>query len=161
MKRSILLLSIVASMAGCASVTHDSKHPIKIETKNESGELVAGADCTLTNDKEVTHVKSGEAANVRRSADNLEVVCKYPNTADAKGTAISRVNAGMFGNILIGGGIGAVVDHARGTAYTYPGWLQLVFGKALVFDRRDEKEGQPVPPHVEEEKSAKKANAPQ
>jgi len=85
------------------------------------------------------------------------VVCKYPDTADAKGTAISRVNAGMFGNILIGGGIGAVVDHAC----TYPGWLQLVFGRALVFDRRDEKEGQPVPPHVEEEKSAKKANAPQ
>ena len=31
------------------------------------------------------------------------------------------------------------------TAYTYPTWLQLVFGQTLVFDRRDEKEGSPVP----------------
>ncbi len=52
----------------------------------------------------------------------------------------------MFGNILLGGGIGMIVDHNRGTAYTYPTWIQLVFGKTLAFDRRDEKEGHPVPP---------------
>ncbi|WP_295959458.1 hypothetical protein [Rhodoferax sp.] len=39
-----------------------------------------------------------------------------------------------------------IVDHNRGTAYTYPTWIQLVFGKTLAFDRRDEKEGHPVPP---------------
>ena len=51
----------------------------------------------------------------------------------------------MFGNIILGGGIGAIVDHNRGTAYTYPTWVQLVFGKTLVFDRTAEKEGQPTP----------------
>lgn len=40
--------------------------------------------------------------------------------------------------------IGAAIDHSKGTAYTYPTWIQLVFGKTLVFDRSAEKEGFPV-----------------
>jgi hypothetical protein len=44
---------------------------------------------------------------------------------------------------LLGGGIGAIIDHNKGTAYTYPLWVQLVFGKTLSFDRRADKEGQP------------------
>ena len=50
----------------------------------------------------------------------------------------------MFGNIILGGGVGAIVDHVKGTAYTYPNWIQLVFGKTLVFDRTDENEGTPM-----------------
>ncbi len=52
--------------------------------------------------------------------------------------------AGMAGNIIFGGGIGAIIDHNKGTAYTYPTWIQLIFGKTLVFDRSAEKDGQPV-----------------
>lgn len=37
-----------------------------------------------------------------------------------------------------------IIGHNKGTAYTYPTWVQLVFGQSLVFDRSDEKEGQPV-----------------
>jgi hypothetical protein len=58
--------------------------------------------------------------------------------------AISRANAGLAGNILFGGGIGAIIDHNKGTAYTYPTWIRMVFGKTLVFDRSNEKEGQPL-----------------
>jgi hypothetical protein len=50
----------------------------------------------------------------------------------------------MWGNLIIGGGIGAIIDHNKGTAYTYPTWVQLIFGKTLVFDRTTEKEGQPT-----------------
>jgi hypothetical protein len=81
---------------------------------------------------------------VRRSSKDLDIVCKDPAQADAVGRAISRANAGLAGNILIGGGIGALIDHSKGTAYTYPTWVQLTFGKTLVFDRREEEEGQPV-----------------
>ena len=141
-----MLLSVVAATTGCASVVNDVTHPVKIETKTDSGELVSGAQCTLTNDKASTTAKSGETANVRRSSTDLSVVCKHPDNPDATAKATSRVNGGMFGNIILGGGIGAVIDHNRGTAYTYPTWMQLVFGKSLAFDRRDEKDGQPTPP---------------
>ena len=119
---------------------------MKIETKTEAGVIVAGADCTLSNDKAVTTAKSGETANVRRSNADLEISCKHPTNPDANAKAISRVNGGMFGNIILGGGIGMIIDHNTGNAYTYPAWVQLIFGKALVFDRSAEQDNQPVPP---------------
>lgn len=81
---------------------------------------------------------------MRRSSKDLDIVCKHPENPDASARAISRANAGMFGNIILGGGIGAIIDHNKGTAYTYPTWVQLVFGKTLVFDRNAEKEGKPA-----------------
>ena len=81
---------------------------------------------------------------IRRSSKDLDIVCKTAEQNDATGRAISRANGGMFGNIILGGGIGAIIDHNKGTAYTYPTWIQLIFGKSLVFDRSAEKEGQPT-----------------
>ena len=146
MSKIFLLIPAVILFTGCASVVNDVTHPIKVETKNEAGELIAGAECVLSNERAASSVKSGEIANVRRSNTDLKIECKHPTNPAATATATSRVNGGMFGNILLGGGVGAIIDHNRGTAYTYPTWVQLIFGRALVFDRRDEKDGQPTPP---------------
>lgn len=129
---------------GCASVVNDSTHPMKVETKSATGQIVVGSECKLTNDYGSVSVKSGDTAQVRRSSKDLDIVCKHPENPDAMARAISRANAGMFGNIILGGGIGAIIDHNKGTAYTYPTWVQLVYGKTLVFDRSAEKEGQPT-----------------
>ena len=141
-----LALAAVLSLSGCASVMNDSTHPIKVETKTEDGKLVNGADCKLTNDYGSFNTKSGDTVQVRRSSKDLDIVCKTQEQPDASGRAISRANGGMFGNIILGGGIGAIIDHNKGTAYTYPTWVQLIFGKSLVFDRSAEKEGQPTVP---------------
>ena len=117
---------------------------MKVETKSAAGTLVPGADCRLTNDYGVFNVKSGETVQVRRSSKDLDIICKNSANPDALATATSRANGGMFGNIILGGGIGAVIDHNKGTAYTYPLWVQLTFGKNLVFDRKTEKDGQPT-----------------
>ena len=137
-------VAVTILCTGCASITNDSTHPIKVETKNSAGELVVGADCKLTNDYGSTSMKSGDTAQVRRSSKDLDIVCKHPSNTDANARAISRANAGMWGNIIIGGGIGAIIDHNKGTAYTYPTWMQLVFGKTMIFDRSAEKEGMPA-----------------
>ena len=135
----------VLAMTGCASVMNDVNHGVKVETKTAQGELVKGADCTLTNDYGDASVKSGGSVAVRRSSKDLQITCTGAQ-GEARGRAISRANAGMAGNIIIGGGIGALIDHNRGTAYTYPTFLQLVVGPTLVFDRRDDKDdGTPVP----------------
>lgn len=145
MKKIILAIAIPFLFTGCASVINETSHPMKIDTKTADGKVIMGADCKVTNEYGSVNGKSGEAIKVRRSDRDLEISCTYPDTAEARGRAISRVNGGMFGNIIIGGGIGAVIDHSRGTAYTYPTWVQLVFGKVLSFDRRAEKDGEPVP----------------
>jgi hypothetical protein len=88
-------------------------------------------------------VKTPATVNVRRSSKHLQITCVKAGDADGRGVAISRANAGMAGNIIFGGGIGAIIDHNKGTAYTYPQWIQVVMGKFLSFDRRADQDGQP------------------
>ena len=144
MTKILIVAAMAVSLVGCASITNDSTHPVKLETKTQAGDVLSGADCTLTNDYGTSTAKSGVATQVRRSSKDLDINCKLAGQPDANARAISRANGGMWGNILFGGGIGAVIDHNKGTAYTYPTWIQLVFGKSMVFDRTAEKEGTPT-----------------
>lgn len=147
MKNLKIALAMTATVlaTGCASIVNDSTQPMKVETMGEDGKAVAGADCTLRNDFGTFTVKSGATASVHRSSQDLDISCKDLARPEAVARAISRANAGLAGNIIFGGAIGAVIDHSKGTAYTYPTWVQLQFGKTLVFDRSAEKEGAPVP----------------
>lgn len=144
MIRIAAAVSAALLATGCASIVNDTTQPMRIETQRADGTLVADATCEIGNDYGKVTVKSGATSPVRRSSKDLEITCTAPAHPDAIGRAISRANAGLAGNILFGGGIGAIIDHTKGTAYTYPTWVQLVFGKSLVFDRQNEKDGQPV-----------------
>jgi hypothetical protein len=137
-------VAVLLATTGCASIVNETTHPMKIETAKSDGALIDGAECKVANDYGTVTVKSGETSNVRRSSKDLDITCVHPENPNAVARAISRPNAGLAGNILIGGGIGAIIDHNKGTAYTYPTWVRLVFGKTLVFDRHAEKDGQPV-----------------
>lgn len=130
-------------MTGCASITMSEFHGMRVDTQATDGTAVMGADCKLANDFAGVEVKSGASANVRRSNKDMDIVCSSANRPDARGVAISRANAGLAGNILFGGGIGAIIDHNTGKAYTYPNWVQLIFGETRIFDRRLDKEGEP------------------
>ena len=129
------------SLVGCASVMNETSHGVRVDTKTASGETIEGAICVATNNKGVTNFRSGTVQAIRRSSMDLEIKCTHEGQPPAIGRATSRANAGMAGNIIIGGVIGAVVDHNRGTGYTYPTWIEMVFGQVLAFDRSQEKEG--------------------
>lgn len=136
--------AILAAMTGCASITGDRSQQVRIETYDQSGNQVPGASCKLANDYGQVSVTTPDYGNVHRSSVNLRIDCAKPGYADASAIATSRANMNMYGNIIIGGGIGALIDHSNGSAYTYPKWMNLVFGQSLSFDRRNEVEGQPV-----------------
>jgi hypothetical protein len=122
-------------LMGCASVVHDTTHSMRIDAKSPTGELVKDARCTASNDYGAINVKSGEMTNVRRSSEDLKIVCLHDSYPDAHGRAISRVNGGMAGSVVVFGG---------GLGYAYPTWVELVYGKRLVFDRAEENEGIPL-----------------
>jgi hypothetical protein len=142
--RIILLCVGAIFMVGCASIVNETSHSMRVETVTPDGQLVAGADCSFTNDYAATSGKSGGGVSVRRSSRDLDIVCALPGQHAATGRAVSRGNAGLAGNIIFGGGVGAIIDHNKGTAYTYPTWIRLVFGQLRTFDRRDEKDGTAV-----------------
>ncbi|WP_181360578.1 hypothetical protein [Variovorax sp. WS11] len=126
---------VLSILTGCASVTHGTTQSIKIETLTPGGQVVDGAECKVANDKGEALALSGQSVPVRRSGGNLSIHCTQAGQAPAGGQAVSRVNGGMVGNILIGGLIGVAIDAGNGSGFNYPSWMQLVFGEQRYFDR--------------------------
>jgi hypothetical protein len=136
---------LVSALSGCATITTDSGQSIRVETFADNGEEIRGAQCKLENDNGSYQVTTPASVTVRKASTDLMMDCTAPNQPAAKASVTSRVGPGMFGNIIFGGGIGAIIDHSKGTAYNYPTWLQLVFGRTLNFDRNEHEDGKPTP----------------
>ena len=138
--------AITVATTGCATITKDANQQVQIDTYSKDQQRVMDAKCVARNDRGQWDVKTPGAVSVHRSGENLVIKCEKEGMTPGTATAISRANGGMFGNILLGGGIGAIVDHNEGTAYTYPGWLKVIMGEETLFDRKDEtEEGRPSP----------------
>ncbi len=141
------IVALAFSLGACASITSESTQLVRVDAvATPGGASVTDATCIMTNDKGTFEGKAPGPILVRKSAQNLSISCKAPSQASlAEGSAVSRAGAGMFGNILFGGGIGAIIDHNKGTAYNYPDWMRVEFGKMFTFDRTDHQDGQPTP----------------
>jgi hypothetical protein len=138
----IIAGSIMVNMVGCATITTDTFQAVQVTTVDQSDQDVQDANCVLNNTRGEWHLKTQGSVSVHKSADNLLVKCSKDGMNDGLGTLISRANGGMWGNILIGGGIGALIDHAKGTAYNYPSWIKIVMGKNLAYDRTAQEDDQ-------------------
>ena len=110
------LLGLFLLAGGCASITQSEMQRVSVTASNE-GKAIKDADCSLTNDKGSWNVKAPGQVDVRKSGENLSVVCKKEGLIDGLLTAVSRAAGSMFGNIIFGGGIGALIDHNKGTGY--------------------------------------------
>jgi hypothetical protein len=102
------------------------------------------AECVLDNDKGHWTAAAPNFVTVRRSAEDLTVICKKPGMVDGILKAVSRAAGSMYGNILFGGGIGALIDHNKGTGYNYPDQLPVKMGASVVVDRREQDAAQQV-----------------
>jgi hypothetical protein len=134
-RRLFALAVAVLLLTGCASVTQGTEQHVRVDTVGVDGAAIAGAECELQNDKGSANVLSGGGTLIRRSGGNLTIRCTSGGKLPAVGQAVSRANAGLAGNIVLGGGIGAAIDVSTGAAYTYPTWVQLVFGEERLYDR--------------------------
>lgn len=101
---------------GCASIVSGQLQSLSVDTPG-----CPGARCELSNDKGKWFVSSTPGSvMVGRSYNNLQVVC-IKGAASAAPVSVASATKGMaFGNILIGGVIGAGVDIHTGAAYDYP-----------------------------------------
>lgn len=134
--RALGCVALLSLVTGCASVTQGTEQSVKVETITADGRALGDAECVLVNEKGRTVLRSGKAGPVRRAGGDMTIRCELDGQVPALGQAVSRGNAGLAGNILLGGAIGAAVDVGTGAAYTYPTWMQLVFGQERRFDRR-------------------------
>jgi hypothetical protein len=119
---------ISSTLIGCASVTGTTGQSVSVETLSKSGVNVSGASCELSNSKGKFFVNTPGTVPIRRSNDDMSVVCRKDGIEPGIATVVSETKGMMFGNILLGGGIGALVDHNTGAAYEYPSLIQVMMG---------------------------------
>ena len=130
MKTMYLILTcvVLGFLSGCASITGTTNQSISVETREKAGVQVAGAACELTNNKGKWFVTSPGSVMIHRSNDDMQVLCDKAGYEPGRAAVVSETKGSMFGNIIFGGGIGAIVDHNNGSAYEYPTFIQIVMG---------------------------------
>ncbi len=116
-------------LTGCASITGSTSQNISVQTKEPTGAEVVGASCELTNSKGKWFVATPGTVGVSRSNDNMQLLCKKDGYEPGRNGIVSDTKGMMFGNILFGGGIGAIIDHTSGAAYEYPSVFQIIMSK--------------------------------
>ena len=131
MKRSLLILSILFSqfLLGCASITGNTNQNVSVQTKEPTGSEVIGANCELSNSKGKWFVVTPGTVGIHRSNDDIQVLCRKDGYEPGRNGIVSETKGMMFGNIIFGGGIGAIVDHSSGAAYEYPSLFQILMSR--------------------------------
>lgn len=132
---------VVATLAsGCASITGSEMQSVLVSTKDKSGSVVEKAECVLQSEKGNWKVVTPGSVIVLRSAEDMQVQCTKEGQVPGLAKLVSRAHGGMFGNIIFGGGIGALIDHSKGTGYEYPNLAVIIMGDTVLIDRKDEVE---------------------
>jgi len=137
MKKTILLLVLVAAswLSGCASVTGSTTQSVSVYAREPGSGEVQGATCELTNSKGKWFVTTPGSVMIHRSNDDMHVYCNKTGYEPGRASVVSETKAQMFGNILIGGVIGAVIDHNSGSGYEYPGIIHVLMRAMFMPDR--------------------------
>ena len=132
--RLLFLAPVFAVTVGCASITGTTIQSISVQTVDAAGKEVTGSACELNNNKGKWFVTSPGSTTITRSNDNLLVLCKKEPAELGRASVVSATKGSMFGNILFGGGIGAIIDHNNGSAYEYPAFFQVQMGSNKLID---------------------------
>ena len=128
--KMIAIVSLAIFATGCSTISGSgTSQSVSVQTFAADGADVEGAKCEMTNDEGTWFVVTPGSAAVHRSNKDLQVICKKTGVDVGSANVVSRTKGNMYGNILFGGGIGAVIDHNNGSAYEYPSLLKIFMGR--------------------------------
>ena len=115
-----IILSILSLLilSNCASIISDSIQPVSVDTPN-----CRGAKCTLNNSNGVYFVQiTPGTVSVEKAYGDLTVTCEKDGQTFTS-THQSKANVATYGNILLGGIPGALIDGGSGKGYDYPNYI--------------------------------------
>ncbi|MBL8329840.1 MAG: hypothetical protein JNJ71_13405 [Rubrivivax sp.] len=125
-------LSAVAMLflQGCASITTGTGQTVLVETASVA-ERVSGAQCAVSNDKGAWTVVTPGSIDIKTSYQALSIKCSHEAFEPGAAVFDSKAKDMAYGNILIGGAIGAAIDITSGAAFQYPSILSVSLGRRL------------------------------
>ncbi len=132
--RLFCLAPVLAVTVGCASITGTTNQSVSVQTVDAAGKEVPASACELNNNKGKWFVTSPGSTTITRSNDDLIVLCKKESFDAGRASVVSAIKGSMFGNIIFGGGIGAIIDHSSGAAYEYPTFFVVQMGANKMID---------------------------
>jgi len=115
------LVLVVALLNGCATVTTGSNQSITIETSPP------GASCKMLRDNETIGVVNPTPGSVTigKDKDVVNVSCELSGYQTTTYSFKSTFQGATLGNILLGGGVGIIIDVASGAANIYPSSISI------------------------------------
>ena len=115
MKKLIVVLPF-SLLVGCSSIISDSSQPFTVDTGD-----VKGATCRLSNNSGSFVIGSTPGTVVVDNAcGTMQVVCSKEGYQTSSLTVDYSHKGSTAGNIILGGGIGYLVDRGTGAACKYP-----------------------------------------
>lgn len=119
--RACMLLSVAGMLPGCATVIDGPNQNITVSTNPE------GAQCAV--DRAGTRLgminPTPGSLRIDKSKNDLTVTCEKDGFLGANISQTASFGGVTFGNILLGGAVGFIVDAASGANYSYPSELRL------------------------------------
>ena len=103
-------------VSGCATVIKGTDETISVATEPQ------GATCTLVREGQTVGVVNPTPGTVEvdRDKDDISVNCVLAEYEDSSEVISSEFTGYTLGNVILGGGVGAVVDAASGANSEYP-----------------------------------------
>ena len=115
MRRFAVLLPLLI-LPACATILKGTTQEVKLTSEP------AGAACTFDRTGAQLGVVPATPGRVMLQRSSLEMVvtCTKPGFEKTAQTVKGNFNGATFGNILLGGIVGAVVDASSGANYSFP-----------------------------------------
>ena len=117
-KNIVLLLTL--GLGSCASIFSEKSQSISVNTGD-----VEDATCELFNGKGRYVVNSPGMLVIGQSCDDLNYICRKKGYNEIKGIIAFNHKGSTAGNLVLGGGIGYLVDIGTGAACKYPETISL------------------------------------
>jgi len=125
--KNLISIATLLVLTGCASVSGSKLQPLSIQTIQD-GKEVSGVGCTLTNDAGKWFVTTPGSVTVQKSTGDMAVDCTK-DELKGRENLVSKSNGSVWGNILLGGGIGYIVDRNTGAGFDYPNSVTVVLSR--------------------------------
>ncbi|MDC8757662.1 hypothetical protein [Janthinobacterium fluminis] len=115
-------------LGGCATLGESNQQMVLVQTIQDNRPLL-GAGCILANNVGKWFVTTPGRVTIQKSPGPLRVDCRKDGAGRADEQIASKVNANLWGNIILTLGVGYLVDRNTGAGYDYPSTLTIEMKK--------------------------------
>lgn len=116
-----LLLSSL--FTACASLTSADEQTISITTDCKGRKLPTA--CVATNGTQTFSFNTPATIKVKRNPKDIQITCQGGLLGDSASKTAASIGLPFYGNILIGGGLGAMADIQSNKIFEYPSAINV------------------------------------